>query len=311
MTTLDSISPRDFAEACVVSTESGDQLPSVGVVVLSQGTRMIELNRCLDSVRAQQGVDLEILVVGNGWEPRGIGSGVSALGLPENLGAPEGRNFGAAAVSGELIFFIDDDAWIDDPHLLSRIAVAFAERPRLGSVQPHLCDADGTTMRRWVPRLRTKHPERPGPAFTIAEGICVLRREAFDSLGGWAGHFVFGHEGIDLAWRLWDAGWEVHYAGDLTAHHPATDPKRHSVFYRHNARNRVWTARRNLPATLIPIYLGVWTFITTARLIREPRALRTWLGGFVEGWRTDAGQRFPMKWSTVRHLARLGHPPVI
>jgi hypothetical protein len=200
----------------------GNDLPSIGAVVLSQGTRMVEVVRCLDSLRAQVGVELDILVVGNGWEPEGIGTGVRALALPENLGIPEGRNVGAAAVKGDLICFIDDDAWIDDPHLLARMANAFALRPEVGSVQPHVCDEHGTTMRRWVPRWRTSDPSRPGPGFTIAECIFAVRREAFDGVGGWPGHFFYGHEGIDLSWRLWDAGWEVFYAGNLTAHHPAT-----------------------------------------------------------------------------------------
>lgn len=286
-------------------------LPTIGVVVLSQGNRMPELVRCLDSVHAQTGVELDILVVGNGWAPAGVPAYARTLALPENLGAPEGRNVGAAEVRGELIFFIDDDAWLSDTDVLWHIAAEFVARPQLGSVQPHLCDEDGTTMRRWVPRLRTNHPEQPGPGFTIAEGICVVRRAAFDGVGGWAGNFGFAHEGIDLAWRFWDADWEVYYAGDLRAHHPATDPARHEVFYRHNARNRVWTARRNLPAVLVPIYLGVWTSITLARLVRQPAALKVWVRGFVEGWRTDPGPRKPMRWATVFRLARLGHPPLI
>jgi GT2 family glycosyltransferase len=289
----------------------GNDLPSIGAVVLSQGTRMVEVVRCLDSLRAQVGVELDILVVGNGWEPEGIGTGVRALALPENLGIPEGRNVGAAAVKGDLICFIDDDAWIDDPHLLARMANAFALRPEVGSVQPHVCDEHGTTMRRWVPRWRTSDPSRPGPGFTIAECIFAVRREAFDGVGGWPGHFFYGHEGIDLSWRLWDAGWEVFYAGNLTAHHPATSPARHAVFYRHNARNRVWVARRNLPGALVPVYLTAWILITLCRLVREPRAFVTWSRGFVEGWRTYPGQRRPMSWATVRHLARLGHPPII
>jgi len=286
-------------------------MTSIGAVVLSQGTRMAELIRCLDGLRLQRGVELDILVVGNGWEPTGIGDGVRTLALPENLGIPEGRNVGAAEVRGDLLCFIDDDAWIDDPDLLAKMAAMFDERPRLGSVQPHMCDEHGVTMRRWVPRLRTSDPDRPGPGFTIAECLFVIRREAFFGVGAWPGHFFYGHEGIDLTWRLWDAKWEVFYAGNLVGHHPATSPARHAVFYRHNARNRVWIARRNLPAAIVPVYLGMWTLITFARLVKQPAALRVWTKGFVEGWRTDPGPRRPMRWSTVWFLARLGHPPIV
>jgi GT2 family glycosyltransferase len=165
-------------------------------------------------------------------------------------------------------------------------------------------------MRRWVPRARIGSPAHPGPAFTLSEGVTFVRRAAFEQIGGWADDFFYGHEGIELAWRLWDAGWDVHYAGDLVMHHPATNPNRHTVFYRLNARNRVWLARRNLPVALIPVYVVAWVLITTTRLARNPQALGIWCRGFIEGWRTYPGARRPMRWRTVGRLALLGHPPI-
>lgn len=292
-------------------TNPAPSLPSVGVVVLSQGDRMTELRRCLDSVLAQKGPEVDLVVVGNGWAPAGLPSGVRTVHLPENLGIPEGRNVGAREARGEFLMFIDDDAWLPEPDTLARLVERLAADPERGSVQPHVSDEHGVTMRRWVPRVRVAHPERPGPGFTIAECVMLVRRSAFFEVGAWPGHFFYGHEGIELAWRLWDGGWRVHYAGDVLAHHPATNPARHAVFYRHNARNRVWLARRNLPVPLIPVYLGTWTVITLARLARHPAGLRAWLGGVVEGWRTDPGPRRPMSWRTVLRLARLGHPPIV
>ena len=82
-------------------------------------------------------------------------------------------------------------------------------------------------------------------------------------------------------------------------YHPATAPSRHASYYRMNARNRVWLARRRLPLPLVPVYLGVWTVLTVARTRHAARLLRTWAAGFVEGWRTDPGERRPMRWRTV------------
>jgi hypothetical protein len=93
-------------------------------------------------------------------------------------------------------------------------------------------------------------------------------------------------------------------------YHPVTQPSRHAAYYRMNARNRVWLARRRLPWPLVPVYLGVWIVLTVART-RRLGLLRIWAGGFVEGWRTDSGERRPMRWRTVALMARLGRPPVI
>ena len=285
--------------------------PTVSVVVLSQGNRPLELRRCLDSVRGQCEVTTEILCVGNGWTPVDLGPGVRGHGLAEYFGIPEGRNVGAALTGAELIFFLDDDAWIEDPRVLSKAVAMFAEAPRLGAVVCRLRDDTGVTLRRWVPRAHVGDPAKSGPAFSLAEGVSIVRRAAFNAAGGWPGRFVYGHEGVEMAWRLRDAGWDVRYAADLVMRHPSTAASRHASFYRFNARNRVWVARRNLPVLLIPVYLGTWTLVSAARLVRQPAALRIWLKGFVEGWRCDPGDRRPMRWRTVLTLARLGQPPVV
>jgi len=285
--------------------------PTFAVIVLSQGNRPVELRHCLDSLLSQTRVSLDIVVVGNGWAPPDLGPGVRSHALVDNIGIPAGRNVGARLTTSEFVWFFDDDAWVPTSDLLDRVAVMFAGQPRLAAVQPRVCDIDGTTLRRWVPRARVGDPLRSGPAFTVEEGVTIVRRAAFDAVGGWPDNFFYGHEGIDLAWRMRDANWDLRYAADLVVHHPATDPGRHGEFYRRNARNRVWVARRNLPAVLVPVYLGVWTLITVARLVRQPADLRTWWAGFLEGWHTDPGRRQPMRWSTVIALTRLGQPPII
>ena len=75
-------------------------------------------------------------------------------------------------------------------------------------------------------------------------------------------------------------------------------------------RNRVWLAKRHLPALLVPVYLGVWATLTVARN-RSMAGLRAWAAGFTEGVRTPCGPRQPMRWATVWRMTRLGRPPVI
>lgn len=284
--------------------------PGIGVVVLSQGDRPDALARCLSSLLAQRDVDLDVVCVGNGWAPTGLPPAVRAVALPENVGIPAGRNIGARACTGPLVLFFDDDAWAPDVRTLARLAAPFADE-RVGSVQPRIAAPDGTTLRRWVPRARVGDPGRSGPAFTLIEGVTLIRRAAFDRSGGWPDAFFYGHEGVDLAWRLWAGGWDLRYAADVVVAHPATAVTRHAEFYRMNGRNRVWAARRNLPGPLLVVYLATWTAISLSRLAHRPAGLLSWLRGNVEGWRTPCGPRHPMSWRVVARLARLGQPPVI
>ncbi len=138
----------------------------------------------------------------------------------------------------------------------------------------------------------------------------MIRRTAFEAVGGWPGQFFFGHEGIDIAFRLLDAGWEIRYVPSIAVCHPATQAARHEIFLRTNSRNRVWFARRNLPAVLVPIYCLAWVVISVVRF-HDLAALRVWFAGFFEGWRSDPGPRKPIKWSTVQLMTKLGRPPII
>ncbi|ONI50381.1 hypothetical protein STIB_54750 [Streptomyces sp. IB2014 011-1] len=90
---------------------------------------------------------------------------------------------------------------------------------------------------------------------------------------------------------------------------PATNPARHDTFYRLNARNRVWVARRNLPRLLVPVNLATWCLITLWR-IRDRKALRVTLAGFLEGLSGGQGPRRPMSWRTVLRLTTAGRPPI-
>lgn len=287
-------------------------VPRVGVVVLTQGTRATDLDRGIQSILAQNGVELDVVVVGNGWQPVGLPSGVRAVALPENLGIPAGRNRGVEHVTGEYLFFLDDDASIPSRTFLSDAIVKLRLDPDIGLLQPRVVDPSGATNpRRWVPRIRKGEATDSGNVFSVWEGAVLLPRPVFDATGGWAEPFFYAHEGIELAWRVWDQGLRVWYAGDLVAHHPAIEPTRHSYYYRLNARNRVWLARRNLPSVFIPLYVGAWTGVQVIRWARRPAALRAWFGGWMAGWREPAGERRRIGWVTVWRMTRSGRPPLI
>lgn len=280
--------------------------------MLTQGTRPDDLAVGLASVRAQEGVKLDVVCVGNGWEPESLPDGVRALALPENLGIPAGRNAGAAVVEGEYLFFLDDDARVPSPRFLLDSVALLASPRRIGLVQPRVDSTDGSpSPRRWIPRIRKGDPRRSGPVFSVWEGAVVLRRDVFAQAGGWAAPFFYAHEGIELAWRVWGTGRTVWYAGDLVAQHPVIQPTRHADYYRLNARNRVWLARRNLAAPLAAAYIGSWTAIQCLRWRRDQAALRAWWAGWREGWRSDPGGRRVLSARTVLRMTFAGRPPIV
>ncbi|MFL6046552.1 MAG: glycosyltransferase family 2 protein [Propionibacteriaceae bacterium] len=285
--------------------------PRFGVVVLTMGNRPDDLSRGLASLLSQRDVELDVVVVGNGWQPAALPEGVKAKGLASNLGIPAGRNAGVPLVEGELLFFLDDDACLPADDILARMAGQFAADPDLGMIQPRVVDPEGRAApRRWTPRVRVGDPARSSPAMNVWEGAVAIRRAAFEFAGGWPDPFWYAHEGIELAWRVWDAGLQVRYDGEIQVHHPAIQPTRHAEFYRFQARNRVWLARRNLPLPVGVLYVLTWTGVSALRL-RSGTAWQETLRGYRIGLTEPAGERRPMSWRTVWRMTRAGHPPII
>ncbi len=288
----------------------------LGAVVLTMGNRPAELRALLDSVAKQRGDRIEVVVVGNGSPLPELPEDVRTVELPENVGIPAGRNvgieaFGPAGSEVDAILFLDDDGLLPNEDTAELVREAFAADPALGILSFRIVDpVSGTTQRRHVPRLRASDPMRSSPVTTFLGGASAARTAVFAQVGGLPDEFFYAHEETDLAWRALDAGWSIDYRADMVLEHPATAPSRHAVYHRMVARNRVWLARRNLPAPLVPLYLGTWILLTLARR-PSPAALRAWLGGFKEGWTSPCGPRRPMSWRTVWRLTRLGRPPVV
>ncbi|MEV6423759.1 glycosyltransferase [Streptomyces sp. NPDC051662] len=288
----------------------------LGAVIITMGDRPGELRALIDSVRRQNGDPVEIVVVGNGAPVGAVPDGVRTVELPENLGIPGGRNvgieaFGPAGSDVDALLFLDDDGLLPHTDTAELLREAFAADPVLGIVSFRITDPEtGLTQRRHVPRLRASDPLRSSRVTTFLGGASAVRTRVLAQVGALPGGFFYAHEETDLAWRALDAGWMIDYRADMVLNHPTMPPSRHAVYHRMVARNRVWLARRNLPAPVVPLYLGVWVLLT---LVRRPSvsALKAWFGGFREGWATPCGPRRPMKWRTVWRLTRLGRPPVI
>lgn len=289
-------------------------MPTVGVVILTMGDRDKELQALLESVAAQEGDPATVVVLAQGVEPPHLRGAATAVHLRENLGIPGGRNAGVQWLREhggvDVVLILDDDGLLPQTDTLRLLREAFSTNPRLGIVGFRIADEDGVSQRRHVPRLGGADPLISGPVTTLLGGAHAIRMQVIDQVGDFPAQFFYAHEETDFAWRALDVGWEIDYRADLVLTHPRTEPSRHAVYYRNTGRNRVWLAKRHLPAVLVPAYLASWAAYT---LIQRPplAGLTSWWAGFFEGVRTPCPPRRPMRWRTVWRMTRLGRPPVI
>jgi GT2 family glycosyltransferase len=293
-------------------TATAQRTLTLSCVIITMGNRPAEVIRAIDSVLAQHGTPVELVVVGNGADVTRLPAGVRAIRLPENVGVAAGRNAGVAACEGDVVLFLDDDGWYPDPGLAVHIAGRFAADPALAVLSMQVVDPDGGPGARWhVPRLRAGDPERSSVVTTFLGGACAIRRPAYLEAGGLPDLFFYGHEETDLAWRLMDRGYRLEYDATARMCHHTLPNARHDTFRRQDGRNRVLLARRNLPWPLAAVYLADWMVLTVARERGHRGSLRPWFAGFAEGWRIDPGPRRPISLRTAWRMARAGRPPVI
>lgn len=281
----------------------------VEAILLTMGDRPGALAEARSSIEMQEGLSASIRVVWNGITP--AEPGPSDLVLGENVGVSAGRNRGAEAATAPLLLFLDDDARLESPMILASAAVIFERCPTLGAVALRLVDEHGDTSMRHVPRIGGWGPNVSGPVTAFLGGAVVIRRAAFEQVGGYGDELFYAMEETDLSWRLIDAGWRIEYRADLHVFHPRVEPTRHDGAKRITARNRVWIAKRNLPAPLAVAYVAVWLLLGTLRAARRGKLPKGLVAGTVDGIRSRPFERNPIRWRTVWRLSRLGRPPII
>jgi N-acetylglucosaminyl-diphospho-decaprenol L-rhamnosyltransferase len=215
--------------------------PAVAVAVVSWNTAEL-LDRCLAALRADHEAGLaEVWVVDNAST-----DGSAALvaerhpwvGLEagtENLGFGAAVNLVAARTRTPFLAAANADV-APEPAALAALLDAAARAPRAGALAPRLLRPDGTTQHAVhpFPTVRTGlllssglarrpaiarrlplegfwDPQRERTVDWAHGAFLLLRREAWDAVGGFDPEQWLYAEDLDLCWRLRRAGWTTRY----------------------------------------------------------------------------------------------------
>jgi GT2 family glycosyltransferase len=203
----------------------GAAVPSVSAVVLAYRDEPW-LERCVHALLGSRQVDVQVVLVDNGCTDGAVDRlaptpGVTVVRPPENLGFSGGCNAGAAIATGEFLALVNGDLVVE-PDALAEL-VAFAAKPEIGIAQPSIrlsadpnrLNSDGNEVHflgfSWCGSFGKPASIRRAPrAITSAMGAAmVLRRELWDSLGGFEPRYFAYHEDVELCRRCWHRGLEL------------------------------------------------------------------------------------------------------
>jgi GT2 family glycosyltransferase len=168
---------------------------------------------------------------------------VEVLALTRNHGAV-GRNLGVGRLCTPYVAFCDDDTWWA-PGSLTEAANVLDAHPRLAVVNARIVVEPGARDDPIVAELRDSPvpgPDwLPGPALgSFLAGASVVRREAFQAVGGFSSRLWLGGEEELLATDLLSAGWELCYLDRLVVHHDASPVRDATRRRRVGLRNTLW-----------------------------------------------------------------------
>ena len=196
---------------------------------------------------------------------------VRAIQSGRNAGFGAGCNLGAAAGSAPLIVFINPDAEITAAALSRMVAVLEAE-PDVALVGPRLIEETGELMHsmrryqrtssmwaqalylhrlfpcaRWANEIETRRARYEAPAFPEwLSGACMLvRRSAFEAVGGFDDGFFLYCEDQDLCRRLRAAGGQIRYEPSAVVSHRGGHSAPRTSLYAVLAESRIRFARKH------------------------------------------------------------------
>jgi GT2 family glycosyltransferase len=232
--------------------------------------------RAVASLRAQTVPPAQIVVVEN-HPGRRVGEleGATAVCPGANLGYTGGANLGARQADGEWLLLLNPDA-VADPDCVEQLMAAADEQTGVVGAQVLLPDGRvnagdnplHVTGISWSGRYLEPAEDGPRRSVAVASGAALLvRRAAWEAIGGLTESFFLYHDDVDLAWRVRLAGWDVRFQPRARVRHDYTfDTSAEKWFWLE--RNRTWTVLCNYEARTLALLAPVLVAAEGAVLAR-------------------------------------------
>lgn len=192
-----------------------DQLVSIVIVTYN---RMKELKRAINSILNQSYDHIEIIIVDNGSTDNTVKMikndfpDIYLVKMVSNIGCPQGRNIGVDYCQGHIIFFLDDDAWLES-NVIKKIIIEFERNsPSLSVIMPNMVEYNSGYITRLV------NGDKSYRIYNFLGGVSAIKRNVFKEVGGFIDTF-YGSEELFMSILLYSKGYSIKIIGSIFAHH--------------------------------------------------------------------------------------------
>ena len=288
-----------------------------------------EIIDCLASLRVVEGLGVVVVVDhgGDGSADVAAAAGATVVRDPSNPGFGAGHNNGVGRTRAAAVLLLNPDARIL-PGAVEQGLVVLSERPDVAAVQGVVLDTDSGEPERssgmalgpthlWGRALRLRSllgwgpvrrlagrvpslsdhvdrvPDTVAEVESLAATALLVRRSAFDEVGGFDERYFLYGEDVDLCRRLRDAGWTLLALPVPWATHRAGSS--HRSEWRREVqwwRGTMTYAAQWYGARAWALAVGATALRALTLAIRRPRqALDAWQAMVAEPWRARRTDR--------------------
>jgi N-acetylglucosaminyl-diphospho-decaprenol L-rhamnosyltransferase len=240
------------------------------IVVTYNSARWLARQRA--ALEAQTETRWRLVVFDNASRPderpkvRDLAAGGTIIQSELNIGFAAGNNAAARDADTPYLVFLNPDAFPEPDWLaaLIRTAERFPLTAAIGSTQVRadhgdVFDGTGDVLHASGLAYRSNYGKRRGATpplgetFAACAAAMLVRREAFETVGGFDESYFAYFEDVELGFRLRLAGWAVLQSPEaIVAHVGGGAPNERSGFADfHGARNRMRTFVKCMPAPLL------------------------------------------------------------
>lgn len=241
--------------------------PTVSVIIVTYNCADL-VTRTLESLRDQTLEGIEVVVVDNASNDATVElverrfPEARLIRLTTNVGFAAANNRGVAEATGENVFLLNPDAWLEPATLEILVRALEADR-RLGIVGGTVRHVDGSVQEigNRLDRTGFPVPRRDpvkGPvdrsAFFVGGCALLLRSGDWRRLGGFDERYFMFYEEVDLCWRAQLAGLDIGIVPEAVVWHVggATLAGGYAQDGRHRtSAPRIYLRERNTLATVI------------------------------------------------------------
>ena len=264
------------------------QKPLISAILVSYNTREFTA-RALEALeRAAHDLDVETWVVDNGSSDDSVAQirarfpNINIIEAHENLGFGRANNRAMERARGDYLLLLNTDAFVEGT-ALRELREAAVRHPRAAVIAPRVLNEDGSRqrsvwpfptplhawsenlglgwlLRRLRPQLRASGSPDDEGEIAWAIGACLLvRRAAYEQIGGFDPQFWMYAEETDWQKRMREAGWQIVFAPKARVTHlgggsGAGNAQVSRAFYdsqdaytlKHHGRAGLWWARAAL-----------------------------------------------------------------